>query len=301
MPMIYTPAASAASLVASSAASSFWFSPGSLSFELLKALPTILIAVFVAYVAYQQLQVARSQRRLAQEKVRLDLFADRLRVYRVLSNFLGSAQALGDRELQHAVGLVQDAGVEAFFLFGPNIGKVYQDAISAAIELQFHMERLRTLELGTKEHDETSAEVMAFMLDTNVFNAIVDGKLELDKIASGGEFFATHVQLDELRACPSPRRELLVAQFHAVAPIIVPTETMVWGVSAWDAAKWGEGTRFSALKAALDGKNNGKRNNVKDALIGEAAIVHGYTLITSDRDLADVVLALGGQTHGFPY
>jgi hypothetical protein len=139
------------------------------------------------------------------------------------------------------------------------------------------------------------------VLDTNAFNAVLDGKLDLAKIAPGGNFFATHVQLDELRACPSPRRGLLVAQFHAIAPVVVRTETAVWGVSAWDGAKWGEGPHFSALKAALDAKNNGKRNNTKDALIGEAAMVHGHTLITSDRDLSDVVFARDGQTLGYPY
>ena len=72
---------------------------------------------------------------------------------------------------------------------------------------------------------------MAFVLDTNVFNAVLDGRMDLTKVAPGGDFFATHVQLDELGATASPRREFLIAQFHAIAPAVILTETAVWGVS----------------------------------------------------------------------
>ena len=143
---------------------------------------------------------------------------------------------------------------------------------------------------------------MASMLDTNVFNALLDGRLQLCDVDPGGTFVVTHVQLDELRATSTAsRRQQLIAQFSSVAADMVPTETAVWGLSDWNGAKWGEGAVFETLLAALNAKNNSKPNNVKDALIAEVAIANGHTLATSDRDLADVVMSLGGKVQDFAY
>jgi hypothetical protein len=161
MPTIVASAASAASTVTSPGAMSEWLVQGSLKFEALKALPTILIAIFVAYVAYQQLQVARSQRRLAQEKVRLDLFKDRLRAYRALADFLNVAEGAAPEELWRQVQLLQDATAEAFFLFGPQIGDLYRDAITHAIQLKELLKSLRAQEPESQRHVELSHEVLS--------------------------------------------------------------------------------------------------------------------------------------------
>lgn len=77
--------AGAASPAASGAG---WFENGSLTFELVKGLPTTLVAVFVAYVAWRQYQVASEQRRVARAKLNLDLFDRRLRIFRATELFL---------------------------------------------------------------------------------------------------------------------------------------------------------------------------------------------------------------------
>jgi predicted nucleic acid-binding protein len=60
----------------------------------------------------------------------------------------------------------------------------------------------------------------------------------------------------------------------------------------------GNGEVFLAVKTALDGREK-KRNNTQDALIAEVAIVNGFTLLTSDRNLADVALGLGANIRFF--
>lgn len=134
-----------------------------------------------------------------------------------------------------------------------------------------------------------------YVLDTNVFNRLVDGSLELASLPSGGDFIATHIQIDEINATnDAERRELLSQKFAEVGPKVVSTESMVWGVGRWGEGKWGSGTLFKKLKSDLDQLNKSKANNVQDALIGEVVIAKRYTPITCDRDLATVVQGNGG-------
>jgi predicted nucleic acid-binding protein len=127
------------------------------------------------------------------------------------------------------------------------------------------------------------------MVDTNVFNRIADGLFSRAQLPADAELIATHIQVDEInRTSDLERRAILFLTFAQHQPTIVATESAIWGVSRWDHAKWGEGTRQVAIRAALDTKNGGKPNNVSDALIAEAAIANGYGLITADRDLAEI-------------
>ena len=52
---------------------------------------------------------------------------------------------------------------------------------------------------------------------------------------------------------------------------------------------------YRALVSDLDALNGGKRNNAHDALIAEAAIVNGYTLVTADYHLQ--LVAQAQQCH----
>jgi hypothetical protein len=131
-----------------------------------------------------------------------------------------------------------------------------------------------------------------YMLDTNVFNDVLDGRVDANRL-KGHKLFVTHIQRDEINMTrDDARREALLASFaelstdmsptsSAVAGVsvagaacpaasrsVVPTESGVWGVSEWGQAKWrSEPTQFEALRQELDGRNNGKPNNVQDVLI----------------------------------
>lgn len=129
---------------------------------------------------------------------------------------------------------------------------------------------------------------MNCILDTNIFNWLVDGRISIEQLPKGTRY-ATHVQIDELsRTTDEARRTGLLSQFAVLQPRIVPTETAAWGVSRWGGSKWGEGNEYQCLKAELDAKNSRKPNNVQDALIAEVAIINKYILVTADADLAQV-------------
>jgi predicted nucleic acid-binding protein len=155
------------------------------------------------------------------------------------------------------------------------------------------------------------------MLDTNVFNHVLDGRLDPEQLR-GRHLVATHVQRDEIQATRNEdRRAALMELFEdfvpqrtpttsAVAGIsaageacasasgVVPTESFVFDVSRWDEAKWSrEDDVFSAMLSDLNDLNGVKRNNIKDVLIAETALRNGWTLVTDDADLAQVASKYG--------
>jgi len=155
------------------------------------------------------------------------------------------------------------------------------------------------------------------MLDTNVFNHVLDGQLDPERLR-GTRLVATHVQRDEIMATGNEeRRAALMGLFEdfvpqrapttsAVAGVsmageasasasgVVPTESMVWDVSRWDEAKWSrEDEVFTAMLGELNALNGGKKNNVKDVLIAETALRNGWTLVTDDADLTRVASKYG--------
>lgn len=135
---------------------------------------------------------------------------------------------------------------------------------------------------------------MKYVVDTNIINWLVDGTVQPEDLPSDGEFVVTHVQIDELnRTRDEERRARLFIKFATTVNGVVPTESMVAGISRIGLSKVSDGSLFSSLRAALDTRNGGKRNNAHDALIAEVAVTNGYVLVTADADLAEVV-----QQHG---
>ena len=157
-----------------------------------------------------------------------------------------------------------------------------------------------------------------YMLDTNVFNFVLDGKVEVAAL-NGRRLFATHIQHDELSKTKDERRRAnLLAVFEALTPEQlptssavagisvaggaaasaggqIPTESAVWGVSRFGQAKWGANDNiFEGMRGELDSLNKAKRNNSEDILIAETALRNGFVLLTSDRDLMEVCRKYGG-------
>jgi len=158
------------------------------------------------------------------------------------------------------------------------------------------------------------------MFDTVVFNRILDGVLTIDELTEKGQFYATHIQLDEINNTPNiERRQALLEVFNEITvrniPTesfvldtsrlgeaklgggnIIPTETGVWDVSTWDQAKWGEENGlYTSFKTELDLLNKGKKNNIQDTLIVETAIKNRFILITDYIDLCTVTKLFGGK------
>ncbi len=145
------------------------------------------------------------------------------------------------------------------------------------------------------------ARKMKYVVDTCAIDRIADELFDPDsELPAGAEFYITHVQHDELNSIPyqyKDRRARLVLATAKLRPMLVPTESMVWDVSRWGQAKWGDGMTYNDLRTALDARNRRKANNSRDALIAESALKNSWILLTADRDIADVVEELGGAVH----
>lgn len=134
---------------------------------------------------------------------------------------------------------------------------------------------------------------MRYMLDTNIFNRVLDGKFALSALP-GSSFAATKVQLEELkRTSDQVRRTMLLQKFEEIGPDIIPSSFSLGIAGAgFNEGTWSNGDDAQKLHAALEALRS-KFNNWHDALIAEAAFIHGCGLVTADGDLAAVA-----KTHG---
>lgn len=142
---------------------------------------------------------------------------------------------------------------------------------------------------------------MAYLLDTNIFNQLLDERIFLEQLPSDEPWIATYLQMQEISNTKlQSRREALSGKFKEVNPEAVPVETSLWGVTPWSEGKFGgDSPLFRELLSELDAMNGSKRNNYADVLIAEVTIVNSHTLITADQDLADLVERRSGKLIRF--
>jgi predicted nucleic acid-binding protein len=142
----------------------------------------------------------------------------------------------------------------------------------------------------------------AYMLDTNVFNELLDGHISIDAFR-GLRLVATHVQLDEVRATKNPARAAdLRSAFEEIAPTMGSTASAFPDVSNWDQSSWTDDgvadrmlARLNQLNAAARKKHRDPNNPIRDVLIADTAIRTNATLITDDEQLRGLVSEFGGR------
>lgn len=141
-----------------------------------------------------------------------------------------------------------------------------------------------------------------YMLDTNVFNWLVQGDLSIDDLPSDGDFVATPVQREELRATKEyETREALLAKFSQIVSDLY-SAPFAFGIpgAGFGEGRWTDGKLAKAIQTDLDGKQKKpKPNNLQDALIAEAAIAANCTLVTCDQALRDAAEAHGCKVWFF--
>lgn len=144
-----------------------------------------------------------------------------------------------------------------------------------------------------------------FMLDTNVFNGLLDGKISI-RLSHYLRLIALRIQMDELRATnPTERRQQLLAVFEEINPDIVLTSTVVFDVegAGWDEACWSDDIGGFELMLArlreLDRKDRGL-NQVRDVLIAETTIKQDAILVTNDQKLQQLAAEFGGRAIDQP-
>jgi len=130
---------------------------------------------------------------------------------------------------------------------------------------------------------------MRLIFDSNVFDDLISGKLDL-KAVENDEIYITHIQVDELNECSDKeKKEQLLKSVKEVEPEKLATESFIIGTSRIGSAKIGDGDLIEQLRMG-----NYKKTN--DALIGETAIKNNLTLITNDRKFKNKVIELGGNS-----
>lgn len=115
-----------------------------------------------------------------------------------------------------------------------------------------------------------------YMLDTTVFNHLVEGNVDPKSLPFNRPLYVTHVQLNEIQNTRDPAKlHILLAMFTAIESAQIPTASAVWDVSEYGEAEWGTADGFfELLLANLNGKNKSNPNNARDILIAETAIRH---------------------------
>lgn len=142
---------------------------------------------------------------------------------------------------------------------------------------------------------------MKCMVDTNIFNRLIDGTLSTEDLPAQAKFFATHIQSDEPNATMDvERRARLLGRFETLVDEVVPTESLVLDLSRLDYCRLGDSDLYGTIKVDLDRRNGGKANNVQDALIAEVAITNGFTLFAADSDLAEAAKIHGCSVRHYP-
>src|SRR3989338_2816811 len=156
-----------------------------------------------------------------------------------------------------------------------------------------------------------------FMFDTNIFDSILDKKIDISKFPNNYEFFIVHIQRDEIEAIQKPeklnRKNKLLEFFKglnqekiATESFVlgtsklgnaklskVPTESMVWDVSRWDESKW------TSEDNIIEKLRKGNLKHTEDALIGETAIKNNFILVTNDETLLNKIKSLDGRAITF--
>ncbi|MDD5701298.1 MAG: hypothetical protein PHU23_04520 [Dehalococcoidales bacterium] len=140
-----------------------------------------------------------------------------------------------------------------------------------------------------------------YLLDTNIFNHLVEGKIKLDDLPLDYPIFVTHIQQTEFMQFPHcEKRSQLLKLLKVLPDHQANLQTLLADIScAGDAC--GNGKIYDQILLRLNKIEKRKSNaNVHDALIGETSIINRLVLITNDKDFAQAVKSLGGYARNIP-
>lgn len=137
------------------------------------------------------------------------------------------------------------------------------------------------------------------MLDTNVFDALLSGKLAFDP-GSPPRLVATPAQQHEIAAIPEDKAEKRAALVSLIADVeIVPAGGFSFDVDGlgFGQAEWADATFVAMLQhhQASERKSKQMENQLRDVGIAWAALKRGAILISGDANLISMLEAFGGR------
>ncbi len=99
-------------------------------------MPSFIIGLVAALIAWQQAQISKEQKRIAQAKLKFDLFVKRLAVYEEVAKLVDAAKNLNDTEAAaSAIKQLLKTAHEATFLFGDDVNTLIEKLALAVAEL----------------------------------------------------------------------------------------------------------------------------------------------------------------------
>lgn len=104
--------------------------------ELLKAIPTLIVGLIAARIAWQQAETAKQQKAIAEAKLKFDLFSKRLEFYEAVCSLAESAQHYKDHvEAKQAVVKMLYLAHQSSFLFGDDVEKLVNEMCMKVVDL----------------------------------------------------------------------------------------------------------------------------------------------------------------------
>ena len=141
-----------------------------------------------------------------------------------------------------------------------------------------------------------------YMLDTVIFNRLLDGDIEIEHFPADGYLVATDLQRLEIENTKdSQRKNSLLSLFGRVTHGL-ESNSPVWGAMTWGRMQWPSSSADNILSRLQAQRSNSRyrkrklQSDTMDSLIADAALLNGCRLLTCDSDLADIInqIAPGG-------
>lgn len=101
--------------------------------EFLRALPTFIVGGIATWIASQQAAVAKEQRRIAQAKLNLDLFHERMKIFE--ATWSAASSVVQSAEPCYAPSSMTNLLPQASFLFRPEVEEYMKELISQMTKL----------------------------------------------------------------------------------------------------------------------------------------------------------------------
>jgi restriction endonuclease S subunit len=182
---------------------------------------------------------------------------------------------------------------------------VVDSIIAKTDEVIAKTERLKK---GLMQELLTKGLILGFMFDTNIFDEILDKKVELPENL---KYYVSHIQYDEILNISidkKERKEKLLEIFDKVPKEVIATEGSTVGVSKVNSSKVMSkednelyNKMLEKLKE-LDEKSGKKKipeNQARDILIALTSIKNCLILVTEDENLKKVTEEFNGQAITF--
>jgi hypothetical protein len=110
---------------------------------------TLTLSIVAAFISIATATVAIMQWRLAKDKLRLDLFEKRYRVYEVAMTYLSAVVSLADVRNDDLHNYNRGT-TDAVFLFGPEISDYIKKLRHRTLQMQLYQKTFAPLPVGTE-------------------------------------------------------------------------------------------------------------------------------------------------------